>query len=225
MPTRASRSTSRGRASRARRASRLRQDLDAQLAKLEDAQLVRHLAEEELTYLFKHALTQETAYESLLHKTRRDLHREVADAYEQLYVDHLDEFATLLAHHFAQAGNDEKLVEYAIRAGDNARRLGADPEAESHYTEALEALLRLPDNDENRRRRIDTIVKRAAVSYASASPEDNLASLRTAESLAESLLRTNETLRLDRLRQVQVQYWIGRMHFYRMRRREALAIF
>ncbi len=197
--------------------------LDTQLAQIENAQLVRRLPDAELAYLFKHALTQETAYESLLLKTRREIHHQVAEAYENLYSDRLDEFASLLAHHFAQAGNDEKLVEYAIRAGDRAHRLSAIPEAEAHYADALEALSRLPDNDENRRRRIDTIIKRAAVSFASANPERNLASLREAEPLVESLLRANATSPIDRLRRAQVQYWIGRMHFYRMRRREALA--
>ncbi|HEY6041344.1 MAG TPA: hypothetical protein VIX58_04370, partial [Anaerolineae bacterium] len=58
--------------------------LSSQLAQLENAQLVHSLAEEELAYLFQHALTQEAAYESLLHKQRRQVHRHVAETIEQL---------------------------------------------------------------------------------------------------------------------------------------------
>jgi predicted ATPase len=61
------------RPSQKRRSAR-RQKLDTALTQLENAQLVRRLAEEELAYLFKHALTHETAYESLLHKKRREIH-------------------------------------------------------------------------------------------------------------------------------------------------------
>ncbi len=51
------------------------ESLPAQLAQLENAQLVRRLADEDLAYVFKHTLTQETAYESLLVKKRRAIHR------------------------------------------------------------------------------------------------------------------------------------------------------
>jgi predicted ATPase len=79
--------------------------LKSQLDQLENVQLVRRLPEEELAYLFKHALTQESAYESILLKKRREIHRFVAEAYEQLYAERLDEIAALLTQHFAQAAS------------------------------------------------------------------------------------------------------------------------
>src|SRR5512135_2453460 len=96
--------------------------LTTQLEQLENVQLVRRLPEEELAYLFKHALTQESAYESILLKRRREIHRRIAGAYEQLYPERLDEFAALLAQHFAEAGDDGKTLEYATRAGNQAAR-------------------------------------------------------------------------------------------------------
>ncbi len=63
------------------------ESLPTQLAQLESAQFVRRLADEEFAYLFKHTLTQEVAYQSLLLKTRREIHREVAAAYERLDAD------------------------------------------------------------------------------------------------------------------------------------------
>src|SRR5919202_2943793 len=109
-------------------------NLDTELAQLEDAQLVRRAAEEELAYLFKHALTQETAYESLLHKRRRELHLQVAQVIEQLYPKQLDEYAARLAQHYAEAGDDAKTLEYATRAGDIAARVYANAEAIAQYS-------------------------------------------------------------------------------------------
>ena len=95
-------------------------DLDALLAELEEAQLLRRLAELELAYIFKHALTQETAYHSLLRKRRREIHRLVAESYEKLFPDRLDDYAALLAQHYAEAGDEARTLEYSRVAGDQA---------------------------------------------------------------------------------------------------------
>ncbi len=113
------------------------------LAQLENAQLVRRLGEEELTYTFKHALTQEAAYQSLLLKTRCEMHHRVAEAYEKIYAHRcLDEFAAVLAQHYAEAGDEAKAVEYGTRAGDQAARVYANAEAIALYTQALDAAKR-----------------------------------------------------------------------------------
>lgn len=123
---------------RPRRSRRERFDLDGQLTQLEKSDLVRRLSESELAYLFKHTLTQETAYESLLLKTRREIHLKVAQSYEKFYGDRLDEFAALLAQHYGEAQEDEKTLEYEIRAGDVAARQYANAEAVMHYSGAIE---------------------------------------------------------------------------------------
>jgi tetratricopeptide (TPR) repeat protein len=118
----------------------VRENLETQLAQLESAQLVHSAGEEERTYVFKHNLTQEAAYESLLLKQRREIHRLVGETYEQLYADRLDEFAAVLAQHYAQAGEDPKTLEYSIRAGDVAMRVYANGEAVMHYARALQVV-------------------------------------------------------------------------------------
>ena len=118
-------------------------NLNPQLDQLENAQLVRRLEEAESAYLFRHTLTQERAYQSLLVKTRRNLHASVARACEELYAERLDEFAALLAHHYAEAGDDAKTLEYASRAGDVAARVYATAEAIAFYTQAIETAKRL----------------------------------------------------------------------------------
>src|SRR6266852_3988134 len=112
--------------------------LTAQLTQLENAQLIRQLEENDLAYWFKHALTQDSAYQSLLKQTRRAVHLRVAQALEALYPDQLDEYAVSLAQHYAEAGDDAKTLEYSIRAGDVAARIYANTEALAHYTRALE---------------------------------------------------------------------------------------
>ena len=69
------------------------------LDQLESAQLLRPLAEAETAYTFRHTLTQESAYDSLLHAQRRDMHRRVAQAYKTTYGAErcMDEFAAILA--------------------------------------------------------------------------------------------------------------------------------
>ncbi len=199
--------------------------LETLLEQLENAQLVRREPDADLSYLFKHGLTQESAYEALLLKRRREIHRLVAEALETLYPDRVDEFASLLAHHFAEAGNHEKTVEYAIRAGDRSGRLSAGPEAGAYYALALQALARLPDTPGNRRRRFDVMIKRTAVYAFIASPEEGLAQLGEAQSLIEALLGTNSPSPEDRLRLARLQAWEARMHFFRQERREALQDF
>jgi tetratricopeptide (TPR) repeat protein len=119
----------------------------AQLAQLESAQLVRPTGDEEGAYLFKHALTWDAAYQSLLVKQRRRIHRLVAQAYQAEYAPRcLDEFAAILAHHYAEAGDDEQALVYATRAGDAAAHLYANTEAIAFYTQAIEIARRQSDN-------------------------------------------------------------------------------
>jgi tetratricopeptide (TPR) repeat protein len=116
----------------------VRENLETQLAQLESAQLVHSASEDERTYVFKHNLTQEAAYESLLLKQRREIHLLVGETYEQLHPDRLDEFAAILAQHYAEGGDVTKTLEYSIRAGDVAMRVYANDEAVMHFARALQ---------------------------------------------------------------------------------------
>jgi predicted ATPase len=113
------------------------------LTELESAQLIRRADDPDLAYLFKHTLSQETAYASLLLRKRREVHRRVAQSIERLYADRLDDYAALLARHYAEVGDDAKTLEYATRAGDAAMRIYANAEAVTHYSLALEVAPRV----------------------------------------------------------------------------------
>jgi tetratricopeptide (TPR) repeat protein len=115
-------------------------ELDRQLDTLTASELIREKQKTpELEYIFKHALVQESTYESILLKKRRELHGKVASAIEQLFSERLDEFASVLAYHYAKAEDWEKAQEYLFKAGDQAGSIAADAEALIHYQQALDA--------------------------------------------------------------------------------------
>ena len=130
----------------AREVTQARQDLDRQLARLVDAELLRRDERLfEVEYLFRHALVQEVAYESLLLEQRRRLHKAVGDSIETLFSERLEEFYGLLAYHFTRAEVWSKAKAYLILAGDQAGRLAGDSEALGYYRRAFDAYERASD--------------------------------------------------------------------------------
>lgn len=117
--------------------------LAASLLEIETAQLIRRAEDLEPTYIFKHALVQDSAGASLLKSELKRLHLLVAHAYETTYADRcMDEFAALLAQHYGEAGDDAKTLTYAIHAGDVAASEYANVEAIAFYTQALDVARR-----------------------------------------------------------------------------------
>ncbi len=117
-----------------------RPELDDHLVRAQRADLVRELAAiPEREYGFKHVLTQEAAYATLLVRRRRELHRQVAEALEALYPERLDELHAVLAHHYERAEAWGKAVEHAAAAADAARGDYANREALEQYGRALAA--------------------------------------------------------------------------------------
>jgi class 3 adenylate cyclase/tetratricopeptide (TPR) repeat protein len=100
----------------------LRDELKAYLLNLQGLEFIyeRSLFPE-LEYIFKHALTQEVAYNSLLHKRRKEIHGKIGKAIEQIYAERLEEFFEMLAYHFDQGQVWDKAVKYRVRAGLKAR--------------------------------------------------------------------------------------------------------
>ncbi len=92
----------------------------------------------EPAYIFKHAVIQDVAYQSLLVQRRKALHRAVAAAIEELYADRLAEHYEELAHHFFQGEDWPKAFEYLVRSGDKARDAYANQIAIDFYGRALE---------------------------------------------------------------------------------------
>ena len=113
------------------------------LTELEQAELIREKQRlPDLEYIFKHALVQEATYGSILAENRRGIHQRVAHAIESLFPERLDEFASLLAHHYTCAEDWEKAQAYLFKAGDQAGRMAADTEALEHLRRAESAYLK-----------------------------------------------------------------------------------
>jgi class 3 adenylate cyclase/tetratricopeptide (TPR) repeat protein len=99
----------------------------------------------ELAYMFKHALTHDVAYATLLAERRRALHRLVGAAIEELYVDRLAEHHEALAHHYYEGQDWEKAQQYLVMAGDKAVAAYANQDALGFYDRALEVCETLGD--------------------------------------------------------------------------------
>ncbi len=108
------------------------------LADLQTAEFIyEQPAAVDVEYTFKHALTQQVAYEAILHERRKVLHERVGTAIERLDADRIEERYRDLARHFAKSANSAKAIEYLVRAGDAAAAKFALLEAESCWEDAL----------------------------------------------------------------------------------------
>jgi tetratricopeptide (TPR) repeat protein len=124
------------------------EDIPGKLAFLNEIQILRpHERMGEVEYLFKHALAQEAAYESILPPKRRVLHLKVAHSIEKIFKERLHEFYGMLAYHYSRAEDLEKAEEYLIKAGEEALRSAASDEALHYYEEALQLYLKKSGNN------------------------------------------------------------------------------
>jgi class 3 adenylate cyclase/tetratricopeptide (TPR) repeat protein len=112
--------------------------LNPHIQYLKEVSLIEALREE---YAFRHVLIQESAYESILIKVRKELHRQIGETLEELHANRIEEFAPLLAYHFYNA-RDERSLKYDVIAGEKAARLYANAEAATHFSRALEVARR-----------------------------------------------------------------------------------
>jgi class 3 adenylate cyclase/predicted ATPase len=99
-------------------------------------------------YVFKHALIQDAAYQSLLKSKRQQYHKQIAQVLEERFPETRETQPELLAHHYTEAGLIAQAIPYWQRAGQKAIERSASVEAISHLTKGLELLKPLPDTPE-----------------------------------------------------------------------------
>jgi predicted ATPase len=130
--------------------------LHAALAQLQAAEfLYETRLFPERAYTFKHALTQQVAYQSLLTSTRHQVHQQVAHVFETLCAETALTQPELLAHHYTEAGCPEPAAAYWQRAGQRAMERSAYPEAINHLSKGLEVLKTLPDTPAHRQQELN----------------------------------------------------------------------
>ena len=129
--------------------------LERMLADLQASEFVyEQPATGDIEYVFKHALTQEVAYNSLLIERRKLLHERIRDAIESIYASSLDDHLAELAHHYSHSDNVTKAVEYLGRTGQQTMQRSAYADAISSLSAAIDLLHRLPDTSERIQREL-----------------------------------------------------------------------
>jgi tetratricopeptide (TPR) repeat protein len=134
-------------------------ELTANLAVLQSAEyLYEQPATAEVEYTFKHALTQEVAYNSILGDRRKLLHERIGSAIETLYAASLDDHLTELVRNYGRSGNAAKALEYHERAGRRAAERLANVEAVSHFNAALRLLEAMPRSRQQAERELTLLL-------------------------------------------------------------------
>jgi class 3 adenylate cyclase/tetratricopeptide (TPR) repeat protein len=142
----------------------------------------------DLEYIFRHALVQEVAYNSLLINRRKEIHEKIGRAIENLYPQRLEEFCEMLAYHYSKSGNLAKAYEYLKESANKAVRNDAVFEGLRFYKEAMGALSQLPQTDDNKREQIElTLAMQGLVRRMGYAEVDYLPILQEAEVHAQEL--------------------------------------
>jgi hypothetical protein len=130
-------------------------ELDRLLAALQAGEFIHEQpAFPEVEYIFKHALTQEVAYNSVLIERRKLLHERTAEGLQTLFADSIEEHLAELAYHYNRSENDSRAVEYLVRAGEQALEQSAFSQAATYLEDALGRLEDLPASPERDRKEI-----------------------------------------------------------------------
>ena len=123
------------------------QELLSHISVLKDSELLYERGiYPESAYIFKHALTREVVYDSILTRKKKNLHEEIGKALEEVYAERIEEQYELLAHHYSLAEDWEKAVNFGRLAAEKDRKLTHFQQAVTLYEQTTEWLLKLPEN-------------------------------------------------------------------------------
>jgi class 3 adenylate cyclase/tetratricopeptide (TPR) repeat protein len=144
-------------------AARPEEELQSALTRLSDSQLIHSRGSiPDATYLFKHVLMRDAAYGSLLITRRRELHRAVARALSEKFVQRNEIEPEILAHHLTEAGGGEAATAAWQRAGDRSSAQGSFVEAANHYQKAINVLRTLVQSTARDQREIALLMSLGA---------------------------------------------------------------
>src|SRR5262252_7661903 len=130
--------------------------LQHELGRLVEAELLYQRGlPPQVTYLFKHALIQDTAYQSLLKSTRQQYHQRIAQVLAAQFPEIVETQPELVAHHYTEAGLSAQAIPYWQKAGQRALQRSANLEAISHLTRGLALLATLPDTPVRAQQELD----------------------------------------------------------------------
>jgi len=164
------------------------QELLSFLSVLKDSELLYERGiYPESNFIFKHALTREVVYDSILTRRKKRLHDEVGAAIEEIYADRLEEFYEMLAYHYSRSEALEKAYQYLKLSGNKATRNYSNWEAFRFYKEAIEVLSKMTQTEENKKEQIKIRLLITAPMFSLGYPEDSLEILQKGERLSKEL--------------------------------------
>jgi class 3 adenylate cyclase/tetratricopeptide (TPR) repeat protein len=132
------------------------QELLSHMSALKDAELLYERGIfPDSTYIFKHALTREVVYDSLLTGKKKSLHEKIGNALEELYKESIGEQYGILIQHFSESENYQKAAEYSLLAGKRAEKTASLNDAIAYIIKGITCLEKLPRTDDVQKNIID----------------------------------------------------------------------
>lgn len=148
------------------RVTTMTDELDPSLDALEAADLIREKsADPDLEYFFKHALTQDVAYDGLVRAEREQLHARAAAAIETQFAGRLEEVTETLAYHWLHSGVTDQAVSYLMAAGRKAMERFALEESQAHYRQAYRLIEKEPASEAKDRAIVELLLEWAFLAY------------------------------------------------------------
>ena len=141
----------------------------------------------ELEYIFKHALTQEVAYNSLLFKRRREIHEKIGKAVEDIYADRLEEFYEMLSYHYSKSDDLKKAFHYLKLSGKKAMQRYSLWESFRFYKAAITILKRSPETKEKETELLEMSLLIYGPMRLLGFPEESLQILQEGEQLSKKI--------------------------------------
>ncbi len=188
-----------------------KEELLSHLSVLKDSELLYERGiYPQSNYVFKHALTQEVAYNSLLQKRRTELHEKIGKALEKIHSERLDELCEILAYHFLQGEDWQRTCRYCQEAGLKAYSHSAYEQALRYFEDALTAIKKLPREKARIEKEIDLRFNMRSPLVALGRHEDWGELIRGAEPLAREI---NDDARLSNvLNYLSSLHWMYGQH-------------
>jgi class 3 adenylate cyclase/tetratricopeptide (TPR) repeat protein len=166
----------------------MREELKSYLLNLQGLEFIYEKSlSPELQYIFKHALTQEVAYNSLLLEKRKEIHAKIGRAIEELYAERLEKFYEMLAYHYSRSNSLEKAWRYAKLSAEKAEGNFSHREACDFYKLAIGLLNKLPATAENKKEKMKVISLILPPLAFLGFPEGALSILKQGEQLSKDL--------------------------------------
>jgi predicted ATPase/class 3 adenylate cyclase len=164
------------------------QELLSCLSVLKDSELLYERGiYPESSYIFKHALTREVIYDSILTQRRKGIHEEIGQAIEEIYDERLEEFYEMLAYHYSKSENFERAYKYLKLSGNKATKNYSNREAFRFYRESISVLSNMSETEANKREQIEIRLLMTVPIFLLGFPEDSLEILQKGERLTKEV--------------------------------------